>query len=77
MNTAEIQSDHDLLVELRTEMRGMRNDIKELKEGTTEKLADHEMRIRANERKIWVGSAVATLVGTGLSYLMEFIIFHH
>lgn len=33
------QQDHDLLVELRTEMRGMRTDIKDLKEGTAARLA--------------------------------------
>ena len=31
---AQYQSDHDLLVELRTEMRGMRIDVKNLAENT-------------------------------------------
>lgn len=31
-------NDHDLLIELRTEMRGMRADIKDIKEGTTARL---------------------------------------
>jgi len=35
MDTIKNQSDHDLLIELRTEMRNIRNDIKELKESTT------------------------------------------
>jgi hypothetical protein len=29
------QSDHDLLIELRTEVQNIRNDIKDLKDGTT------------------------------------------
>lgn len=32
--------DHDLLIELRTEMRGMRVDIKDLKTGTSDRLTD-------------------------------------
>lgn len=32
-------NDHDLLIELRTEMRGIRADIKDIKEGTTARLA--------------------------------------
>lgn len=31
-------TDHDLLIELRTEMRNIRSDIKELKEGTTQRI---------------------------------------
>ena len=32
------QSDHDLLIELRTEMQNVRNDIKDLKDGTTARI---------------------------------------
>ncbi len=31
----QMPTDHDLLIELRTEMRGMRIDIKDLKDGTS------------------------------------------
>lgn len=41
----ELTNDHDLLVELRTEFRGMRNDIKELKDGTTSRLAALEKAV--------------------------------
>ncbi len=34
----ELTNDHDLLVELRTEFRGMREDIKDLKDGTASRL---------------------------------------
>ena len=34
------ESDHDLLVELRTEMRAVRNDLKDIKEGTSKDIAD-------------------------------------
>ena len=41
----EYKTDHDLLIELRTEMRFLRQDIKDLKEG-------NEMRLIEAERKI-------------------------
>lgn len=43
------QLDHDVLIELRTEMRAIRADIKELKDGTSGKITDHENRIRLLE----------------------------
>ena len=35
-------NDHDLLIELRTEMQGIRKDIKDLKDGTTERISKLE-----------------------------------
>jgi hypothetical protein len=49
---AQYQSDHDLLIELRTEMRGMRGDIKGLSASTSATISDHETRIRLNEKDI-------------------------
>ena len=43
------QLDHDLLIELRTEMRAARCDIKELKDGISVTINDHESRIRTLE----------------------------
>lgn len=43
-------SDHDLLVELKTEFRGMRVDIKELKDGTSTRLASLEQKVEQLER---------------------------
>jgi len=34
--------DHDLLIELRTEMKNVRNDIKDLKDGITERISNVE-----------------------------------
>jgi hypothetical protein len=36
------QTDHDLLIELKTEVQNIRNDIKELKTGTTERIVQLE-----------------------------------
>jgi hypothetical protein len=70
---AEYQSDHDLLIELRTEMRGMRGDIKDLRNGTSDRLADHEMRLRALERRVWIASGAATVAGIIGGWLVSII----
>jgi len=62
-------SDHDLLIELRTEMRGMRDDIKKMNDGTVQTLADHEIRIRKIEKWVWLaigGLAVIQILATSL-----------
>lgn len=49
------REDRDLLVELRTKIEDIQTDIKEIKDGTTTKLTDHELRIRRLEMwgKYW------------------------
>jgi broad-specificity NMP kinase len=37
--------DHDLLIKIDTQVKGLKDDIKDLKDGTTIKIADHEKRI--------------------------------
>ncbi|MEW6126723.1 MAG: hypothetical protein AB1757_06770 [Acidobacteriota bacterium] len=44
------QEDHDLLIELRTEVKGMRVDIRDLKDGTTERLTDVERDVDELEK---------------------------
>ena len=69
--------DHDLLIELRTEMRGVREDIKDIKDGTADKLLDHETRIRTLEKQNdrWFGkqSVVATLVASAVALISALI----
>lgn len=55
----ERQIDHDLLIELRTEVRGMRGDIKDLSDNSTLKIADHEVRLRRVEQ--WGAIAIGGL----------------
>lgn len=43
------REDRDLLVELRTEMKGVRADIKQLTDGNDTRLNDHETRLRKVE----------------------------
>lgn len=60
-------TDHDLLVTLHEQIKGVREDIKEIKDGTSEKLSDHEMRLRRIE--LWGGIAI------GFSYALN-LFFH-
>lgn len=63
------QSDHDLLIELRTEMRGLRDEVRKLNDGNAEKIADHETRLRRIERYVWLaigGLAVLQFFSTFL-----------
>ncbi len=48
-NSDHQQSDHDLLITLHSEVRGLRKDIKDLTDGSATKLDDHEGRIRRLE----------------------------
>lgn len=45
-------SDHDLLIVVTTKLDQLSIDIKELKDGTTKTLADHEMRMTSLEKVI-------------------------
>lgn len=39
-------SDHDLLIELRTRMEGLKNDIKEMRDGHAIRIDNHESRLK-------------------------------
>lgn len=45
----EQSKDHDLLIELRTKIEGISQDIRDIKDGTKNTLDDHETRIRTLE----------------------------
>jgi hypothetical protein len=77
MSDRRQNSDHDLLIELRTEMQGVRRDIKELTDGTAGKLSDHETRLRFIEKYVWGAIAIIgfiNLIGiSGFVYLLTHI----
>lgn len=57
-------SDHDLLITMHEQIKGIKADIKDLKDGTSTKLQDHENRIR----RIELYGAIAV----GASYALQF-----
>lgn len=66
---AKNADDHDLLIELKTRMESLRNDIKDIKDGTSLQIADHEKRIFSIESSksktntlITIGIAVGTIL---------------
>lgn len=65
------RDDRDLLVELRTEIRNIRGDILDLKNGTSVQLLDHETRLRMIERRVWVASGVASVIGALGGWLIQ------
>ena len=79
------QTDHDLLIELRTEMRGVRGDIKDIKDGTASKLDDHEQRLRNLETNTnrWFGrqAAIAVFTSSAITIIAALIasgtLIHH
>lgn len=65
-------SDHDLLIELRTEMRSLKEEIKKMNDGTAQTVADHETRIRRLEA--WGSIAIGALyvVNAFIGYYIAF-----
>ena len=67
--------DHDLLIELRTRMEGIKNDVNEIKTGTSTQISDHEIRIFSLERgktktdtMISIGIALLTILASLIVY---------
>lgn len=60
----EHQSDHDLLIRVDENVKNLITEIKDMKDGTSAQLLDHETRIRRLE--LWGAIAL------GLSYALQF-----
>lgn len=75
-NCASSGTDHDLLIRLETKMGGIKDDIKDLKDGTARYINEHEIRINSLESsKI----KQVTLLSIGiaiLSVLASLLIYH-
>jgi hypothetical protein len=80
----EYKTDHDLLIELRTEFKGMRDDIRDIKDtakaaaenfATKDVTDDHEDRIRWLENRGWMLTGAVLLASTVISYAIA-IYFH-
>lgn len=56
--------DHDLLITLHEQVKFVRDDIRDLKDGISTKLQDHELRLRRLE--LWYAVAL------GISYALTF-----
>jgi len=47
-------NDHDLLIVLHEQVKGLRTDIQNLTDTTKSQVNDHEGRIRSLERRAWI-----------------------
>jgi hypothetical protein len=70
------ETDHDLLVELKTRMEDIRKDIQDLKDGTSIRISDHEKRISLLEKSnITTKVAVGIYLAIGV-FLAGLMIYH-
>lgn len=67
-------SDHDLLITLHEQVKGLRGDIQKLTDGTSNSISDHETRIRYLEQKAFMWSGAAGVIGAILSLLANHFI---
>ena len=66
----QTSGDHDLLVTMHEQLRQLTLAVQELKDGTSIKITDHELRIRRLE--LWV--AIAFGVSWAAQFYFNFII---
>jgi UDP-N-acetylmuramyl pentapeptide synthase len=72
----QTSGDHDLIIKLDTKMDALKTDIQDLKDGTTNKLASHELRLNALETSN-TRLSVMLVIGSGiLTFLVGLLIFH-
>ena len=67
-------TDHDLLIQLHEQIKQVRVDIKELSDGTSVRVLDHEQRLRRLE--MWGSMAIGglTLIQfVGFGYLLTLL----
>lgn len=76
-NNKIISSDHDTIIRVETKMDAMASDIKEIKDGTTAKLTDHELRIKKIEDDVLVAKTnvsayrvMGGVIGGAIMYLL-------
>jgi hypothetical protein len=48
------ESDHDILIELRSDVKALKDVVGEMRDNTKITLLDHEIRIRFLERYAWL-----------------------
>lgn len=68
------QNDHDLIIEMRQDIKALRADISDLKDNTKAILSDHEKRIRFLERYTWMALGVVYIVDAIIGF---YLLYHH
>ena len=63
------QNDHDLLIEMRTEMKAVREDIKDIKDNTTARVTALEKRVSGLERLVYIGFGILLAIEFYIIYI--------
>jgi len=69
-------SDHDTLIEIRTEVRGLKEDIADIKSGTSSQLGNHEIRLVSLEVSK-TRQQTTMSIGIGILTLLVSLIVYH
>lgn len=67
------QNDHDLLITLHEQVKGIRSDIRDIKDNVKSQVDDHETRMRSVERKQYLLSGAAALLGVLAPYVWSLL----
>jgi hypothetical protein len=76
MDDTSKMNDHDLLVTMHEQLKGVKADVRDIKDGTSRQLADHEHRIkmleiaRSNQK---ISMAIYISIG---AFLVGLLIYH-
>lgn len=68
--------DHDLLIKLNTLMDGLKEDIRDLKSGTSMKIDDHESRIKTLENRTSNYTITLALYTLAVAAMISLILYH-
>ena len=68
--------DHDLLIELKTKMEGLKDDIRDIKNGTSARIAEHETRLCSLEASKSKQSLFITLGISIVLILTSLLVYH-
>ena len=63
-------TDHDLIIRLDSKMDDLKQDIKDLKDGTTTQIQDHEARLRTLEKEAEDHILVKKVVYGAVSFIL-------
>ena len=70
------QQNRDLLIELKTEMAGVRQDIRDLKDNTAVRIAEHETRLNALETSRTKQNTMTSIAAGILTLLVSLLTWH-
>jgi len=62
------QNDHDILIELKSDVKALRAEVKEINDNTKTTLTDHEARLRFMERWVWMAIGALGIAETIITF---------